>query len=873
MPVKHIYFFEEGSAKDKDLLGGKGANLAEMTHLGFPVPAGFTISTRTCLLFFEEGRKFPQGLTDELNEAVKKLEEKTGKRFEDPENPLLVSVRSGAKISMPGMMDTVLNLGLNDEVVEFLAQKANNPRFAYDAYRRFVQMFSDVVMGVEHEHFEGVIKAKKAEKGVENDTELTAEDWQDVVREFKLIVKKETGEEFPQKPREQLEKAITAVFSSWDIPRARKYREIHNIPHDLGTAVNVQSMVFGNLGNTSGTGVCFTRNPMNGDKHIFGDFLMNAQGEDVVAGIRTPREISELEQETPAMYQTLVETCEKLENHYREMQDIEFTIEDGKFFMLQTRTGKRTASAAVKIAVDMVKEGLINKEEAIMRIEPKSLDTLLHPTLDPKDKKQVLTVGVAASPGAACGKAVFTADDAVEFTDRGEKVILVRQETSPEDIHGMHVSEGILTACGGKASHAAVVARGMGTPCVAGATKIIVNSKAKKFTVGDIVVTEGEIITLDGSTGEVILGTCKTIDACLSDELLEILSWADEVGTLEVRANADTPRDAFKARQFGAQGIGLCRTEHMFFDESRINIMREAILARNEAERRNSLEKLLPFQRDDFEAIFETMDGLPVTIRLLDPPLHEFLPEKDSDIEQFANNFGLTFEQAKDRVKSLKEVNPMLGHRGVRLLITCPEMLEMQGRAVIEAAMNVSKRGVKVYPEIMIPLVGRKKEFDLSREVLEKVISQVFEERGEKVDYKIGTMIELPRACTAADRIAEKADFFSFGTNDLTQMTFGFSRDDIGRFLPYYLEQGILEADPFEKLDQTGVGVLIAMGVEKARKVKPNLKISVCGEHGGDPDSVEFFQKNGFNVISCSPFRVPLARMAAAQAVISLKNQ
>ncbi len=872
MPIKHIYSFEEGNANEKDLLGGKGANLAEMTRLGFPVPQGFTISTKTCLLFYEEGKKFPHGLAEELTEAVKNLEEKTGKKFGDQENPLLVSVRSGAKISMPGMMDTVLNLGLNDRTVEVLAKKSGNPRFAYDAYRRFVQMFGDVVLDIDHHNFESVITAKKAEKGVQNDTDLTVEDWQDVVSQFKLIVKNETGVDFPEEPREQLEKAITAVFNSWQIPRAVKYREIHNIPHDLGTAVNVQTMVFGNLGDTSGTGVCFTRNPMNGKKNIFGDFLINAQGEDVVAGIRTPREITELEDEMPEIYKTLEETCEKLENHYREMQDIEFTIEDGNFYMLQTRSGKRTAHAAVKIAVDMMHEGLISKEEAVMRVEPKCLDQLLHPTLDPNEKKDVIAKGVPASPGAACGKVVFTADDAVKHNEVGQKVILVRHETSPEDIHGMHVSEGILTACGGKASHAAVVARGMGTPCVSGATEIVVNPKAGKFTVGETVINEGDVITLDGSTGEVILGTCSTIDAKLSDELLELLEWADEFGELTVRTNADTPRDASKAREFGAQGIGLCRTEHMFFGDDRINIVREMILAKSTEEREKALEKLLPMQRQDFEEIFEVMDGLPVTIRLLDPPLHEFLPEKNSDIEEFANVFNLTFEQAKDRVKSMEEVNPMLGYRGVRILVTCPEILKMQGRAIIEAALAVQKKGIKVLPEIMIPLVGRKKEFDISKEGLEEVIAEVFAETGEKVNYKIGTMIELPRACMVAHKIAEKADFFSFGTNDLTQMSFGYSRDDVARFLPQYIELGILENDPFEILDQEGVGPLIETAVKKGRGVKSDLKISVCGEHGGDPSSVEFFQKNNFDVISCSPFRVPLARVAAAQATIMLKK-
>jgi pyruvate,orthophosphate dikinase len=870
--AKFIFDFKNGSAAQKDLLGGKGANLAEMTRLKFPVPPGFTISTKMCLKFLRD-RKFDENFLSELDDAVKNLEKQTGKKFGCDKNPLLVSVRSGARISMPGMMDTVLNLGLNDATVETLAAKTGNGRFAFDSYRRFLQMFGDVVLGIEFENFENEIKIKKSEMNLQNDTDLSEENWREICEKFKKIIAEKTGENFPQNPRAQLEKAIVAVFESWEIPRAKKYREIHKIPHDLGTAVNIQTMVFGNLSNHSATGVCFSRSPISGKKNLFGDFLINAQGEDVVAGIRTPREIAELENAMPEAFAELKSTAEKLEKHFREMQDLEFTIENGKFFMLQTRTGKRTAAAAVKIAVDFVAENLISKNEAILRIDANSLNQLLHQTLDPNSDKKIIATGIAASPGAACGKIYFTADDAIAASENGEKVILVRHETSPEDIGGMHVSEGILTACGGKASHAAVVARGMGTPCVAGATEIIVNSKAKKFTVGETVVSEGEILTLNGTTGEIILGICKTVEPKISDEFAEILKWADETRKLQIRANADTPADAAKSREFGAEGIGLCRTEHMFFDDERISIVREMIFANSTHHREKSLAKLLPMQKKDFEEIFEKMDGLPVTIRLLDPPLHEFLPQKNSDIEKLAENFGITFEAAKDRVKNLHEVNPMLGHRGVRLSITFPEILKMQARAILLAAIAAQKTGAKVLPEIMVPLVGNSTEFEFCKKEIETVAKEIFSHENFSVDFKIGTMIELPRACCVANEIAESADFFSFGTNDLTQMSFGFSRDDAGRFLPEYLQKNVLRDDPFEIFDAGGTGKLVKFAVENSRKIKPNLKISVCGEHGGDPESIEFFAGENFTTVSCSPFRVPIARLAAAQAVLKLENK
>jgi len=862
-----VFAFEEGNASQSDILGGKGANLAEMTSMGFPVPPGFTITTSACNTTVQNDGKFPDGLMDETEKAIADLEKKTGKIFGDSQNPLLVSVRSGAKISMPGMMDTVLNLGMNEAAEKGLIESTGNSRFAADSHRRFVQMFSDVVLGVEHYLFEEALRRKKEKCNITEDTDLTTEDLQSLTKEFKNIAEKETKESFPDNAKQQLKAAIGAVFASWDSNRAKKYREIHGIPDDLGTAVNVQAMVFGNTGNTSGTGVAFTRDPSTGERKFFGDFLMNAQGEDVVAGIRTPREITELEDEIPEVYAELMNLQAKLELHFRDMQDIEFTIENGKLYLLQTRSGKRTAAAAVRIAVEMVEEGLLTKKEAIMRLDPNSLDTLLHPSIDPDAKKDVVTTGIAASPGAASGKAVFNADDAVEWTKKEEKVVLVRHETSPEDIHGMHVSEGILTACGGKASHAAVVARGMGKPCVSGAAEIIVNEKAKKFIVGDRVLSEGDIITIDGGTGEVISGGVPTIPANLSNYFKTILSWADDIRKLQVRANADSPSDAVNARQFGAQGIGLCRTEHMFFSDERIHHVRQMILAKTREKRIKALENLLPYQRSDFEKIFEAMDGLPVTIRLLDPPLHEFLPKKNSEIEELAVGLGLTFEEVKDRVQHLTEVNPMLGHRGCRLLITYPEILKMQTQAILEASINVSEKGVRVFPEIMIPLVGISDELKFCRKIIEERAEEVFAEKGKKGEYQIGTMIELPRSCAAAEKIANHADFFSFGTNDLTQMTFGFSRDDVGQFLPEYLKLGLLSADPFETVDP-GIQELIKIGVERGRRNKKNLKISVCGEHGGDPKSIEFFNKQEFTVVSCSPFRVPIARLAAAQTAL-----
>ncbi len=866
-----VFPFEEGSAEESDLLGGKGANLAEMTGMGFPVPPGFTITTKACNETSRREGLFPEGLMNEVHEAITVLEKKTGKVFGDSENPLLVSVRSGAKISMPGMMDTVLNLGMNDAAEKGLAKKTGNPRFAADSHRRFVQMFSDVVLGVNHHKFEKTIQKKKESASVVEDTDLSAEDLHSLAQEFKRIAEQETGKPFPDDAHLQLEAAIGAVFNSWDSNRAKKYREINGIPDSLGTAVNIQTMVFGNAGNSSGTGVAFTRDPSTGEKIFFGDFLMNAQGEDVVAGIRTPREISELEKESPQAYKELITLQEKLENHFCDMQDIEFTIEDGKLFLLQTRSGKRTATAAVRIAVEMVEEGLLTKEKAIMRLDPNALDTLLHPSLDPKAQKNIITVGIAASPGAASGKIVFSADDAVEWVSKGEKVILVRHETSPEDIHGMHVSEGILTACGGKASHAAVVARGMGKPCVSGAAQVVVNAKAKKFMVGETTLSEGDVITIDGGTGEVIVGSVPTVPAHLSKYFETILDWANDIRRLQVRANADTPADAENARKFGAEGIGLCRTEHMFFSDERIHLVRRMILASSLEERIRALESLLPYQRSDFEEIFTVMNGLPVTVRLLDPPLHEFLPKKDSEIKELAGGLGLSFEAVKDRVQHLTEVNPMLGHRGCRLLITYPEILEMQTRAILEAAISAMEKGVKVLPEIMLPLVGVSDELRFCREIIEKKAEKVFAEKGKKIEYQVGTMIELPRACAAAEKIADYADFFSFGTNDLTQMTFGFSRDDVGQFLPEYIKLGLLSADPFETVD-AGVEELIKIGVERGRRNKKNLKISVCGEHGGDPESIDFFDNQEFTVVSCSPFRVPIARLAAAQAVIKKKN-
>jgi len=870
-----VYFFgngkAEGNAKMKQLLGGKGANLAEMTNLGIPVPAGFTITTEACAEFYNRGKKWPVGLDAQVEANLKKLETTMGLKFGSRDNPLLVSVRSGAAASMPGMMDTVLNLGLNSDVVQGLIIKTENERFAWDAYRRFIQMFGDVVMEVPREHFEHVLDKKKQQLGVKNDVDLNANDLKDVVRQYKKIYQDHTSEEFPSDPMVQLSKTIDAVFNSWNNPRANKYRELNDIRGLLGTAVNVQTMVFGNMGDTSGTGVCFSRNPSTGVNHFYGEFLMNAQGEDVVAGIRTPQPLDELKKVMPEIYQQLCKIREKLENHYCDMQDMEFTIQQGKLYLLQTRNGKRTAHAAVKIAVDMVKEKMISKDKAILRIAPNDLNQLLHPTFDPKEKKQAIAKGLPASPGAATGKVVFNADDAESWAKNGEKVILVRIETSPEDIGGMHAAQGILTARGGMTSHAAVVARGMGKCCVAGCEGVHIDYNKKEFTAGNTMVREGDYISLNGSTGEVYLGQVKTIDAQFSGDFSILMKWADSVRKLNIRTNADTPLDSQIARKFGAEGIGLCRTEHMFFEGDRIVAMREMILADNKEQREKALAKLLPIQRDDFEKIFTAMNGLPVTIRLLDPPLHEFVPHEAANQEEMAKAMNVPVELIRRKVASLHEFNPMLGHRGCRLGVTYPEMYNMQSRAIIEAACNMKRKGIKVYPEIMIPLVGTLKEFSLLKSQMLQVIEKVFQEKKTKVDYKIGTMIEIPRAALVAGRIAEEAEFFSFGTNDLTQMTFGYSRDDAGVFLKDYIEQGILEKDPFTTVDQEGVGALIRMGITEGRKTRKDLKVGICGEHGGDPASVEFCHSVGMNYVSCSPFRVPIARLAAAQAVLKRK--
>ncbi len=883
-----VYYFgggkAEGSADMKMLLGGKGANLAEMTNLGLPVPPGITITTEVCKDYYKLGKQFPEGMWDEVLEGLRKIEKEMGKKFGDKENPLLVSVRSGAPVSMPGMMDTILNLGLNDETVEGLAKSTNNERFAWDSYRRFIQMFGNVVMGIPHEKFEEVLEEKKREVGAKQDVDLSAEDLKDVVKRYKELVKRETGREFPQDPYEQLKMAIKAVFDSWNNPRAIKYREINKIPEDYGTAVNIVAMVFGNMGETSGTGVAFTRNPSTGENEFYGEYLKNAQGEDVVAGIRTPQPLTKaqktsqeqtsLEEEFPEVYKELLKIRDILEKHYREMQDIEFTIENGRLWMLQTRTGKRTAKAAVKIAVDMVKEGLISKEEAILRVDPSLIDQLLHPMLDEEDRKRakaegrLIAKGLPAAPGAVSGKVVFTADEAVELAEKGEKVILVRHETSPEDIHGMHAAEGILTARGGMTSHAAVVARGMGKTCIVGAESIHVDYDREEFRVGDVVVKKGEVITIDGSTGEVFHGELKTIPAQISGEFEELMKWADEIRTLQVRVNADTPEDAEQGRKFGAEGIGLCRTEHMFFKEERIPVVREMILAKTQEERERALEKLLPMQREDFIAIFEVMNGLPVNIRLLDPPLHEFLPRTEEEFERTAKEMGLPVEELKKRAEELHEVNPMLGLRGSRLGITHPEIYKMQARAILEAACICKRNGVEVLPEIMLPLIADEKELHELKKLIDDVAAQVFLEMGVEVPYQVGTMVEVPRAAVIADKLARDAEYFSFGTNDLTQMTFGLSRDDAGKFIGKYVELGILKGDPFIHIDEEGVGRLIEMAIELGNATRPGIKTGICGEHGGDPRSINFFQKVGVKYVSPSPFRVPIARLAAAQARI-----
>ncbi|MBO8126042.1 MAG: pyruvate, phosphate dikinase [Firmicutes bacterium] len=871
MSGKMVYFFgrgqTEGNAKMRDLLGGKGANLAEMANLGIPVPPGFTITTEACI-YYTQNHQWPEGLEEEIRANLAKLEETMGKQFGGSDNPLLVSVRSGARVSMPGMMDTVLNLGLNDETVQGLIKKTGNERFAYDSYRRFIQMYSDVVLGLEHEEFEKLLEAKKEARGAELDTELTAQDLKELVSEYKKLVRSKLDRPFPDDPWEQLVGAINAVFNSWNNPRAIKYRALNNIPGDWGTAVNVQTMVFGNLGENSGTGVAFTRDPATGEKRFFGEYLMNAQGEDVVAGIRTPQPIKTLEETNPAVYKQLVDIYQKLERHYRDMQDLEFTIQEGELFLLQTRNGKRTAQAAVRIAVEMVEEGLISEEEAVMRVSPDQLDQLLHPMLDPKAKFKPVAKGLPASPGAAVGKVVFTAEDAEKWAANGEKVILVRTETSPEDIGGMHVAEGILTSRGGMTSHAAVVARGMGKCCVAGCSAIKVDLANKCFYVGDKVVREGTWLTLNGSTGEVIIGQVPLIQPELSGYFGRLMEWADRYRRLGVRANADTPSDAAMALKFGAEGVGLCRTEHMFFAEDRIKAVREMILSDNSEDRSRALKKLEPMQRGDFKDIFRVMGDLPVTIRLLDPPLHEFLPHEPEQIAELAESMGKTPAEVSRKVDSLVEFNPMLGHRGCRLGITFEEIYEMQVRAILAAAAELQEEEIYVEPEIMIPLIGTRAEFEILRDMVFRVAKEVEAKYGVELKFKVGTMIEVPRATLIADEIAETAEFFSFGTNDLTQMTLGYSRDDSGSFLPVYLEKGILSSDPFRSIDQVGVGELVKIGVERGRKANPNLKLGVCGEHGGDPDSIEFFDQVGLDYVSCSPYRVPVARLAAAQACL-----
>lgn len=869
---KWVYFFgdgkTDGQSGNKVLVGGKGANLAEMVELGIPVPAGFTITTEACTEFYQNNQAWPEGLEAQILENLARVEAAMGGKFGDATNPLLLSVRSGARVSMPGMMDTVLNLGLNDDTVQGLIAKSNNPRFAFDSYRRFIQMYGDVVMGVDHAKFEAALSALKEAKGVTDDTELTAEDLQELVSQYKEIVKSDAGKLFPEDPLEQLRGAINAVFLSWNTPRAIRYRQMNDIPHDWGTAVNVQAMVFGNMGENSGTGVAFTRNPSTGENVFYGEYLMNAQGEDVVAGIRTPLPIRTLEGAKPEIYRELVDIYKKLEQHYKDMQDIEFTIQENKLYLLQTRVGKRTAQAAVRIAVEMVEEGLIDKKTAVMRVEPEQLDQLLHKQIDPNAEVNVIAKGLPASPGAAIGRIVFSAEDAEAWKERGEQVILVRNETSPEDIGGMDAAEGILTARGGMTSHAAVVARGMGKCCVAGCGDARINEAKREVNINGTILKEGDWITLNGTTGEVILGKVDLIDPELTGNFGTLMEWADEFRALGIRTNADTPNDARVAREFGAEGIGLCRTEHMFFEGDRIKAVRQMILSKDQEGREKALALLLPYQKDDFIGIFKEMKGLPVTIRLLDPPLHEFLPTEPEAIKELAEEMGVSFEELSQTVESLKELNPMLGHRGCRLGVTYPEIYAMQARAIFEAAAELTKAGQKVVPEIMIPLVGVVKELELMKDVCVEVAEAVQKEYGVELEYSIGTMLELPRAAVTADKIAKVAEFFSFGTNDLTQMTFGYSRDDAATFLPAYTDKGILEKDPFQTLDQEGVGSLVEIGVQKGLEANPNLKLGVCGEHGGDPASIDFFHRVGLTYVSCSPFRVPIARLAAAQANI-----
>lgn len=870
--AKWVYLFKEGNADMKNLLGGKGANLAEMTNLGLPIPQGFTVTTEACTDYYAQGKKVSDEVQEQIFAAVKELEKIQGKTFGDTEDPLLVSVRSGARASMPGMMDTILNLGLNDIAVEGFAKKTGNPRFAYDSYRRFIQMFSDVVMEMSKTFFEGILDEIKEEKGAKFDTDLTAEDLQEVIAKYKAIYKEKMGEEFPQDPKVQLLEAVKAVFRSWDNPRAIVYRRMNDIPGDWGTAVNVQAMVFGNMGETSGTGVAFTRNPSTGENGIYGEYLINAQGEDVVAGIRTPQPITKLEQDMPESYKEFMEIAHRLEDHYRDMQDMEFTIQEGKLYFLQTRNGKRTAPAAIKIACDLVDEGKITPAEAVTRIDAKSLDQLLHPTFDKDALKAGNVIGSAlpASPGAAAGKCYFTADEAKAAAEKGERVILVRLETSPEDIEGMHAAEGILTVRGGMTSHAAVVARGMGTACVSGCGEIKMHEEEKYFELGGNTIKEGDYISLDGSTGNIYLGDIKTVEASISGDFNRIMQWADEFRTLTVRTNADTPADTLNAVKLGAEGIGLCRTEHMFFEPDRIPKIRKMILSDSVEAREAALNELIPFQKGDFKAMYEALEGRPMTVRYLDPPLHEFVPTAEEDIVALANDMGLTVEQVKAKIDDLHEFNPMMGHRGCRLAVTYPEIAAMQTRAVMEAAIEVkNEKGFDIVPEIMIPLVGEKKELKFVKDIVVEVAEQVKKEKNSDIQYHIGTMIEIPRAALLADEIAEEAEFFSFGTNDLTQMTFGFSRDDAGKFLDAYYKSKIYESDPFARLDQNGVGKLVQMACEKGRSVRSDIKLGICGEHGGDPSTIDFCHRVGLNYVSCSPFRVPIARLAAAQAAIA----
>ncbi len=873
MSKKWVYLFKEGNADMRELLGGKGANLAEMTNIGLPVPQGFTITTEACTQYYEDGRQINPEIQDQINEYIGKMEEITGKKFGDKENPLLVSVRSGARASMPGMMDTILNLGLNEEVVETIAVQSGNPRWAWDCYRRFIQMYSDVVMEVGKKYFEELIDEMKADRGVTQDVELTAEDLKELAGKFKAEYKAKIGEDFPTDPKEQLMGAVKAVFRSWDNPRANVYRRDNDIPYSWGTAVNVQSMAFGNMGDDCGTGVAFTRDPATGDKGLFGEFLTNAQGEDVVAGVRTPMHISEMEQKFPEAFAQFVEVCKTLEDHYRDMQDMEFTVEHGKLYMLQTRNGKRTAQAALKIACDLVDEGMRTEEEAVLMIDPRNLDTLLHPQFDAKELKAATPAGkgLGASPGAACGKVVFTAEDAKAQGGAGEKVVLVRLETSPEDIEGMKAAQGILTVRGGMTSHAAVVARGMGTCCVSGCSDIAMDEENKQFTLAGKTYHEGDYISIDGSTGNIYDGIIPTVDATIAGEFGRVMDWADKYRTLKVRTNADTPADAKKARELGAEGIGLCRTEHMFFEADRIAAFREMICADTVEEREAALDKILPYQQGDFEKLYEALEGNPVTIRFLDPPLHEFVPTEEADIEALAKAQGKSVEDIKALIASLHEFNPMMGHRGCRLAVTYPEIAKMQTKAVIRAAINVKKAHPDwtLVPEIMIPLVGYIKELKYVKKFVVETADAEIAAAGADLKYEVGTMIEIPRAALTADEIATEADFFCFGTNDLTQMTFGFSRDDAGKFLDAYYDAKIFENDPFAKLDQTGVGKLMDMAIKLGKPVNPALHIGICGEHGGDPTSVEFCHKIGLDYVSCSPFRVPIARLAAAQAAIS----